>query len=164
MTRPISLIAAALLAGASVFAPATAHEVTAGDLQIIHPSIPAPTAAAKSAAGYMAISNEGSEPDRLLAVEGDFAQKIMLHTTEFGSDGVARMTHLDGIEIPAGDTVVLEPGGMHVMLMGLTAPLTEGAHIPATLVFERAGRVEVEFAIDPAGAAAAEDHSAHANH
>lgn len=156
MKRAI-LFAAALLAGA----PAFAHDVTAGDLQIIHPAIPAPAPAAKSAAGYLAIRNEGAEPDRLLAVEGDFAERIMLHITEVSADGVARMTHLDGIDIPAGETVLLERGGMHVMLMGLTGPLPEGAHVPATLVFERAGRVEVEFAVDPPGAAAAGGHAGH---
>ncbi|AMY68104.1 copper chaperone PCu(A)C [Frigidibacter mobilis] len=158
MKRTLILIAAALLAGTSAFA----HGVTAGDLEIIHPAIPAPSPAAKSAAGYMAISNGGAGPDRLLAVEGDFAQQIMLHTTEFSADGVARMMHLEAIEIPAGETVVLEPGGMHVMLMGLTGPLAEGEHIPATLVFEKAGRVEVEFAVDPAGAEG--DHADHADH
>jgi len=162
MKRALSLLAAALLAGAPLATPAFAHGVTAGDLEIIHPAIPAPSQAAKSAAGYFAISNGGSEPDRLLAVEGEFADKIMLHTTEFSADGVARMMHLDGIDIPAGDTVVLEPGGMHVMLMGLTSPLAEGDHLPATLVFERAGRVEVEFSVDPAAATGeAEDHSGH---
>jgi len=157
MKRALSLLAAALLAGTSAFA----HGITAGDLEIIHPAIPAPSPAAKSAAGYLAISNGGTAPDRLLAVEGAFADKIMLHTTEFSADGVARMMHLEAIEIPAGDTVVLEPGGMHVMLMGLTGPLAEGDHLPATLVFERAGRVEVEFSVDPAAAGEAEDHSGH---
>lgn len=162
MKKAITLIAAALLAAA----PALAHEFTAGDLEIIHPAIPAPNAAARSAAGYLAISNGGTEADRLLAVEGEFAQRIMLHTTEFSAEGVARMTHLDAIDIPAGETVVLEPGGMHVMLMGLTGTLAEGEAVPATLVFERAGRVEVEFAIDPAGSASggasgSEDHSNH---
>jgi len=161
MKRAFSLVAAALLAGSPLATSAFAHGVTAGDLEIIHPAIPAPSPAAKSAAGYLAISNGGTEPDRLLAVEGDFADKIMLHTTEFSADGVARMMHLDAIEIPAGDTVVLEPGGMHVMLMGLTGPLAEGDHLPATLVFERAGRVEVEFSIDAAATGEAEDHSGH---
>ena len=159
MTRTLTLIAAALLAGSPLATSAHAHGTTAGALEIIHPAIPAPSPAAKSAAGYLAISNDGAESDRLLAVEGEFADKIMLHTTEFSADGVARMMHLEAIEIPAGETVVLEPGGMHVMLMGLTAPLAEGGTVPATLVFERAGRVEVEFSVDPAAAAA--DHSGH---
>ncbi|MDT8856040.1 copper chaperone PCu(A)C [Paracoccaceae bacterium Fryx2] len=159
MTRSLSLLAALLLCSAAV-----AHENTVGDLQIIHASIPAPTNSARSAAGYMAISNEGTAADRLIGVEVDFAAQAMLHTTEFGSDGVARMMHLDALEIPADETVMLEPGGHHIMLMGLNRTLEPGAMLPATLIFEQAGRVEMEFMVDPAahgGDHSTMDHSAH---
>ena len=138
-----------LLAALMLTTAAHAHGVKTGDLEIIHPNIPQPPATAKSAAGYMAISNEGDQADRLVGVETGLAQKSMLHTTEHSADGVARMVHLEALEIPAGDTVVLEPGGMHVMLMGLTQTLKEGDMLPATLIFEQAGRVEVEFMVDP---------------
>lgn len=125
-----------------------AHGVTAGDLEIIHPSIPAPPASAKAAGGHMGIRNDGDAPDRLIGVEMDAANHVMLHTTEIGSDGVARMIHLDLIEIPPGETVLLQPGGMHVMMMGLRRALDVGELIPATLVFQNAGRVEVEFIVE----------------
>ncbi len=144
MKALLGLMAALLLSTA-----AAAHGVKSGDLEIIHPNIPQPAATAKSAAGYMAISNEGATADRLIGVESALAQKSMLHTTETSADGVARMIHLESLEIPAGDTVVLEQGGMHVMLMGLTGSVTEGDMVPATLIFERAGRVAVEFMVDP---------------
>ncbi len=147
-----------LLAALMLTTAAHAHGVKTGDLEIIHPNIPQPPASAKSAAGYMAISNEGDHADRLIGVETGLAQKSMLHTTEHGADGVARMMHLEAIEIPAGDTVVLEPDGLHVMLMGLTATVKEGDMVPATLIFEQAGRVEVEFMVDPPGGV---DHSGH---
>ena len=136
---------------------ASAHEVTVGDLQIIHANIPAPTGSAQVAAGYMGISNEGDHPDTLIGVEVGFAAKAMLHTTEFSADGVASMKHVEALEIPAGDTVVLEPGGYHIMLMGLSQPLTEGDMLPATLIFEQGGRVEIEFMVDPADGSV--DHS-----
>lgn len=126
-----------------------AHDLVSGDLHIIHPSIPAPPARAMSAAGYVAIANDGTTPDRLIAVESPAARQTMIHTTEHGADGVARMRHLPALDLAPGETVLLEPGGLHVMFMGLTAPLTEGAMVPVTLVFERAGRVEVEFMVDP---------------
>ena len=138
-----------LMAALMMTTAAAAHGVKTGDLEIIHPNIPQPAASAKSAAGYMAISNEGAAADRLIGVETAAAQKSMIHTTETSADGVARMVHLEALEIPAGDTVVLEPGGMHVMLMGLTQTLKEGDMLPATLIFEQAGRVEVEFMVDP---------------
>ena len=153
MNRILGLVTTLLLGSLSF---AHAHSVTVGEMEIVHPAIPAPPAAARSAAGYLEIVNAGSVGDRLLGVETAIAKQAMLHTTNLGADGVARMVHLDVIDIPANGTVLLEPGGMHIMLMGLTGPLTQGDMIPATLVFERAGRVEVEFSVDaPVGM----DHS-----
>ncbi|MDO9637085.1 MAG: copper chaperone PCu(A)C [Pseudotabrizicola sp.] len=150
-TPVLALCAAFLLAS-----HAQAHGVTAGDLEVIHPHILAPAASAKSAAGYVGIANEGTTADRLIGIEVPSVHHSELHTTEHSADGVARMMHVDAIDIPAGETVLLERGGMHIMLMGLTEPLTEGQMVPATLIFERAGRVEVEFSVDPSDG---DDHS-----
>ncbi len=152
MKRYLATLAVLLLAST-----AYAHEVTVGDLQIIHANIPAPMGSGQVAAGYMGISNEGDHPDTLIGVEVGFAAKAMLHTTEFSADGVASMKHVEALEIPARDTVVLEPGGYHIMLMGLTQPLNVGDMVPATLIFEQGGRVEIEFMVDPADGSV--DHS-----
>ena len=149
---PVLALCTALMLAAS----AQAHGVTAGDLEIIHPNILAPAASAKSAAGYLGIANDGTTADRLIGIEVPSVAHSELHTTEHSADGVARMMHVDAIDIPAGETVLLERGGMHIMLMGLTEPLTEGQMVPATLIFEHAGRVEVEFSVDPS---AGDDHS-----
>ena len=150
MKRTFGLVATLLLCSAPF---AHAQGVTSGDLEIVHPAIPAPPAGARSAAGYLEIVNQGSAPDRLLGVETGGAKRAMLHTTDHADDGVARMVHLDAIEIPADGTVTLAPGGVHIMLMGLTGALSEGALVPATLIFEKAGRVEIEFSVDaPVGA------------
>jgi copper(I)-binding protein len=152
--KPTLGLITALLCG--TFCVAHAHGVTVGTLEIAHPAILTPPAGAKSAAGYLGIVNTGSTADRLLGVETGIAKRAMLHTTEHADDGVARMVHLDAIDIPAGGTVTLAPGGLHIMLMGLTGPVTKGDMVPATLIFETAGRVEVEFSVDaPAGM----DHS-----
>lgn len=150
---PLIALCAALLLAPCV----QAHGVTAGDLEIIHPNIIAPAASAKSAGGYMGIANEGTTDDRLIGIEVPSVQRSELHTTEHSADGVARMMHVEAIDIPAGETVLLERGGMHIMLMGLAGPMTEGQMVPATLIFEQAGRVEVEFSVDPSDGA---DHSA----
>ncbi len=139
-----------------------AHEIEAGDLEIIHPSIPKPPGRGLTAGGYMAITNHGETPDRLIAVETPAAAKAELHISETDANGVATMRPLDGIDIAPGETAVLERGGMHVMLMGLAAPLEEGATVPVTLVFEHAGRVEVEFTVDPPGGTG-EMHMNHGN-
>lgn len=103
-----------------------------------------PTAGAGG--GFMSITNMGETDDTLIAVRADFP-RVELHTTEF-TDDVARMKHVEEITIPAGETVALEPGGYHVMLMGIQGmPLVAGESFPATLVFEHAGEVAVTFDI-----------------
>lgn len=155
MTRILAFAVALFLA-----LPAAAHEIVAGDLQIIHPHIPQPFASAKTAGGYMAIVNSGAESDRLIGIGSDISMKSMVHESRVDADGVGTMAHVDAIEIPPGATVSLEPGGYHIMFMGLTGPLTEGEMHKVTLIFERAGRVEVEFQIDPPAGQDGMDHSA----
>ena len=160
MHRLMTLAAAALLAIPTLAAPTLAHEVMAGDLQIIHPHIPQPAASAKAAGGFMAIVNNGTEPDRLLGVESDIAMKVEVHESKVDANGVGTMTRVEFIEIPPGGTVSLEHGGYHIMFMGLKGKLTEGEMHKGVLVFERAGRVEMEFQIDPPiGQGAPMDHS-----
>lgn len=154
MTRLLALVAALLLAP-----PILAHEVTVGDLTILHPHIPQPAKSAKAAGGFMAIVNNGAEADRLIAIESTLAVRISLHESRVDANGVGSMDHVEGIDIPAGATVSLEHGGHHVMFMGLAAPLAEGEMHKATLVFVKAGRVEIEFQIDPPIGQGDMDHS-----
>lgn len=144
--RLTSIFFALALAASS----ATAHEIQIGDLEIIHPAIPLPPPSAPIAAGYMVIANNGAMPDRLIGVEVPIARSASLHRTEVSADGVARVLPLEAVDIPADDTVLFEQGAMHVMLMGLSAPLHAGDMVPATLIFEQAGRVDIEFMVDPA--------------
>ncbi|NCQ23612.1 MAG: hypothetical protein COW54_02200 [Rhodobacteraceae bacterium CG17_big_fil_post_rev_8_21_14_2_50_63_15] len=140
----------ALLSAFALTGSAFAHGAKKDAIEIIHPHINEPFVGAQTAAGYLAISNEGHHADRLIGVETGAAKSASLHMTEHGSDGVARMKPVPAVEIPAGETVLLEPDGLHVMLMGLTAPLKEGEMVPAVLIFEETGRIEVEFSVDPA--------------
>jgi periplasmic copper chaperone A len=146
----------AVLAACLIAAPALSHSITAGDLEIIHPHIPQPSASAKAAAAYFGITNSGADADRLIGVEVSVAASAMLHLSSVNAEGVASMAHVDFIDLPAGETTLLEPGGYHVMVMGPSRALIEGEMVPGALIFEKAGRVEVEFAIDPPGGA---DHS-----
>jgi periplasmic copper chaperone A len=148
-----------LAAAVFLAAPALAHDLTVGDLQIIHPHIPQPAKSAKAAGGYMAIVNNGTEPDRLIAVESDIAAKVDLHESKVDASGIGTMPHIEALEIPPGETVSLEHGGYHIMFMGLSAPLTEGEMIKGTLVFEKAGRIDIEFQIDPPTGQGEMDHS-----
>lgn len=154
------LMVAATAALLSLSTASFAHEYTIGDLVIDHPMAFNTAATAKSGGGYLTITNTGESADRLVGVRADFP-KVELHTTE-EKDGVARMMHVEGIDVPPGETVLLQPGGFHVMFMGLGGdPFEVGEKIPATLIFEKAGEVEVMFSIEERGAADKVDHSDH---
>jgi copper(I)-binding protein len=103
---------------------------------------------AQTAGGFVTITNNGSTADRLVAVQAAFP-RVEIHTTQMDGD-IARMIHLqEGVVIPAGETVTLQPGGMHVMFMGLGGdPFEIGEEVPATLVFENAGALAVMFNVE----------------
>lgn len=143
---------------------AQAHELTHGALEVIHPNIPQPPKLAKAAAGYMAVTNNGETAERLLSIETKAAKSAQIHTIESGADGIARMVHVPVLDLPAGETILFEQGALHVMLMGLEQPLTEGDMVPVTLVFEHAGPVEVEFMVDPPLGDGDGAHAGHAGH
>lgn len=129
--------------------PLAAHDFKTETLRIDHPAIPAPLPTAQSAAGYMIIANDGDAPERLLEIRTDFARISTLHETVTSEGGIARMRPVIDLVILPGEEVALEQGGMHVMFMGLAHSVEEGDLIPATLIFQNAGEVAVEFMIDP---------------
>lgn len=140
----------ALIAAAILPLPAAAHDYTAGEIRIGHPWTRAAGANANGA-GFMTLSNTGSQPDRLLSAASPIARVVELHT-HVREGEVMRMRPVRDIPVPAGQTVELRPGGLHIMLIGLNAPLQQGGRVPLTLRFERAGEVQVELAVEAAGA------------
>lgn len=104
------------------------------------------------AAFYFTVTNNGDEADTLLSIETDMANVVEVHDVEM-KDGVMSMFPLeDGLEIPAGESVSLEPGGYHVMMIDITESLIDGGEFTATLTFENAGEVEITvpiFALEP---------------
>ncbi len=125
-----------------------AHEYKIGHLVVDHPMAFETAQTAQTAGGFLTVTNTGAEDDRLVAVEADFP-RVEIHTTQMDGD-VARMMRLEnGVVVPAGDTIMLQPGGHHVMFMGLGGdPFEVGEKVPATLVFENAGRLEVMFDVE----------------
>ena len=159
-------IALSAALAALIALPAAAHEYTAGSLSVGHPMAFETPATASNGGGYLTITNSGDDADRLLRIEAEGFDEVSLHETSTDDMGVARMRHVEGIELPAGETVTLAPGGLHVMFMGLGGdPFEEGEKIPATLVFEKAGALDVTFNVESRrGHDAKADHSGHAHH
>jgi periplasmic copper chaperone A len=152
------LFFAAILAIAPL--TARAHDgvhVTAAYARVASP-------AAQTGAVFMTIDNHAAADDRLIAVASDVAEKVELHTHAMTAEGVMQMLQVtEGFPIPANASHVLDRGGDHVMLIGLTQPLAQGDIFSLTLTFERAGKVVVIVPVNNEGPLDAEpDHSGHA--
>lgn len=141
----------ALLALLLIASPALAHDYKLGALEIGHPWARATPPTAPTGGGYLSIKNTGTEPDRLLSASSPAAGTVQVHDMKM-EGSVMRMREHGPLEIKPGETVTLAPGGMHLMMMGLKAPLKQGETVPLTLVFERAGKIDVELSVVAMGA------------
>ena len=131
--------------------PALGHEYKAGALTIEHPWSRATPPGAKVAAGYFVVSNSGTAPDRLVSATAEVSDKVEIHQSLM-QEGVATMRPVPGgVEVPAGGSVAFKPDSFHLMMTRLKHPLKQKDHVPGALVFEKAGRVAVEFAVEAAG-------------
>ena len=125
---------------------------TVGSISVENAWSRAVPSGSKVAVGYLAIRNDGDEPDRLLSASASFAGATEIHQTRM-ADGMMRMRPVrDGVPVPAKGTVTLEPNSYHLMFMQLTQPLKEGDTLTVKLTFERAGSVEVAFQVLGLGA------------
>ncbi|HEY3620959.1 MAG TPA: copper chaperone PCu(A)C [Roseiarcus sp.] len=148
MKHPVFPLALALALSA---APTLAQEFKAGDIVVEKPWARATPKGADVGSGYLTIQNNGAAPDRLIGGTADFAT-VEVHQMK-SENGVSEMRELkDGLNIPARGLVGLSPGGYHLMFTHLTHPLTKGESVKATLNFEHAGPVEVEFSVMGIGA------------
>ena len=150
--KPHRLCVALLLCGASVFA----HEYQAGGLTIGHPYARPTAPSQPTGGGYLKLVNKGPA-DRLLSASAPIASGVEMHSMGMEGD-VMRMREVDAIDVPAGKTVELKPGGLHLMFVGLKAPLAAGQRFPLKLKFEKAGEVAVDVVVDAGGGGEAMVH------
>ncbi|MGN6306202.1 MAG: copper chaperone PCu(A)C [Mesorhizobium sp.] len=151
----------ALAAFVAIAGPASAHDFKAGQIEINHPwSRPTPPSA-PVAGGYMKLINSGTETDRLVEVTSPIAERTEIHRSVV-KDGVASMRPVEGLAVEPGATVDFEAEKLHVMFIKPNHQLKDGEKFPATLVFEKAGSVDVEFMVQMRPSKPAlEDHSGH---
>lgn len=155
LTRTAALLALSLAIGAS---DARAEDYSIGTLQIGNPWTRATPKGSTVAGGYMKITNKGSAPDRLVGGSAAVAGRFEVHSMVM-EQGVAKMRPVEGgLEIKPGETVELKPGSLHVMLMGLKQPLEKGQKVKGTLEFEKAGKVDIEYAVEALGVSAPAKH------
>jgi periplasmic copper chaperone A len=168
MTRIAILFACAISLAAGA---ASAEDYTIGAIRIANPWIRATPKGADVAGAYMAISNQGTTSDRLIGGSTPVAGRFEFHRMSM-EQGVMKMRPVDGaLEIKAGQTVEFKPGSFHVMLMGLKQPLEKDQRVKATLEFEKAGKIDIEYSVAAMGAPSAPaapkgkmDHGAHKGH
>lgn len=136
---------------------AQAHEYQAGQIQIDHPWSREMPPSAPNAAAFFALHNNGDTADRLIAASSPLAQNVELHE-HLHQDGLMKMQQVQGVDVPAGAEVKLQPMGYHVMLFGVKQQLKDGERFPLTLRFEKAGDVQVEVAVQKDAPAAEHAH------
>ena len=133
-----------------------------GELRIDDPWARATPPGTTVSGGFLTVRNLGGRDDRLVAVRSSASREVQIHEVR-SDDGMMRMRELaDGLAIPAGASVSLQPGGYHLMFIQPQRPFVGGDVVLATLVFEHAGEVEVSFQVRGEGARdAAGDHAHH---
>jgi copper(I)-binding protein len=145
-------LACAAFAASLAAAPARAEDVKAGDLVISQAWARATPKGAKVGGGYVTIENKGSAPDRLTGASSDVAGSVQVHEMSM-QNGIMKMRPVEnGLAIAPGKTVKFGPGGYHLMMMDLKAPLKQGQKIPVTLDFEKAGKATVSLQVEGVGA------------
>lgn len=163
-SQPRSRVTGALLAAVLTFLSAAtmdgaaAHDYQLGALKIVHPWTRATPGGARVAGGFMKITNTGKVPDKLIGGTLVAAGSVEIHETRMDGD-VMRMRRLEqGLVIAPGQTVELRPGSYHIMFMQLTGSFKEGERVGGTLVFEKAGTINVDFKIEAIGTKGGGNH------
>lgn len=136
------------------------HAAAHGPIEIDGPWA-RPAQAGGTGAGYLKITNNGTDTDELVGASSDAAERVELHETSIDDKGVASMHKLELVELKSGQSIELKPAGMHLMLIGLKAPLQSGGAIKVKLDFKRAGPVEIEFPVKPSADADGGGHEHH---
>lgn len=153
--QPITRLALASLA----FATAAVCAQPAATIQV-EQAWARPTVAGQLAGGgFVTLRNTGSKADKLIGGSTPAAKRLELHSMKLAGD-VMQMEEVGSVDLPAGQTVALKPGGLHIMLMGLQSPLKIGSSIPVTLKFEKAGEITVDMRVqvNPSAAAPQQKH------
>ena len=141
--RTPALARAMILAAMTLFHAAVhAQEFTSGSVKIVAPWSRELPPNAPNGAAYFRVENSGGEPDRIVSAHTDIAEAVEIHTHEM-DDGMMKMRRVESVVVPAGGGARFKPHGLHLMLFGLKEPLADGMSYGLTVVFEKAGEVDV---------------------
>ena len=144
-------------------APAAAEMAEVGDISIRDAWVRASIGSAPNSAAYMVIETSGDQPDQLVGASSPAADQVQMHAHVMDGD-IARMRPVEAIEVAPGEPTLLQPGGLHLMLVGLQQRLTAGESMPVTLRFADAGEVTLEIPILPVTAQGPMHHGPSSTH
>jgi len=131
--------------------PKAAPAAMRGSIEIYRPWARRSLEAPERAGGFFVLTNTGPEPDRLAAATSPAAEKIEIHAIKVTGGDIGMRPRDDGLGLPAGVTLTLQPRGYHLLLLGLRTAPTPGARLPVTLLLEKAGNVDVELLVEAPG-------------
>ena len=131
--------------------PPSVPAATLGSIEIHRPWARPSSETPRQAGGFCVLTNKGAEPDRLVAASSPAAEKVEIHAIKVVGPDIKMCPRDNGLAVPAGATLTLQPRGSHLLVVGLSAPLVPGAHLPVTLTFEKAGRIDLEFLVEAPG-------------
>ena len=154
IAQSLMILSAMICLPAGIASAASSGHIKTGILEI-RATVPGMTATG----GYLAIANKSDADDRLIAVSADFAEKVEIHRM-INDDGVMKMRPVaGGVVVGAGDIILLQPGGLHLMFMGMTAPLNPGDMHHVTLDFASGAMKRVQAMVKkPADISVGADH------
>jgi len=133
----VAVVASACTSSAAALTPSP------GGFISVYAAWARPADAAAESAAYLTITNGQLKDDVLAGASTPVAASATVHQTSTDDSGMTGMERTESVTIRAGQTVVFEPGGYHVMLAGLKQALTAGSTFPLTLTFEQTGPVTV---------------------
>ena len=142
---------AGVLLVVSIGAYAWAQSPDARSISVEQPWARATPAGARTGAAYLTLTNNAISTERLMGATTPVAETVQFHKVT-GKDGIVRMRELRSIDIASGDKLMLKPGNIHIMMVGLKQPLRQGQMFPLTLEFEKAGTIEVVVSVAGVGA------------
>jgi copper(I)-binding protein len=149
-------VAVALLA---LSAAVSGHEFKIGGISIGHPYARPTGPSQSTGGGYLTLTSKGT-PDRLVSASATISESVQLHSMRLEGD-VMRMREIGSVEMPADTRVEMKPGGLHLMFVGLKAPLKVGQSFPLKLKFEKAGEVTVDVKVDAMASSEMRHEKAH---
>ena len=142
------LVLAAVLAGCGGSAASASPESSTASVPTVTGAwVRPPLGPDRPAGGYLTITGAPGSADALVSARSEVAASVEIHETTADASGMAAMHPIQRLDIPAGGTVRLEPGGYHLMLMGVSVPLVVGETVEITLTFETAGEVTIQAQI-----------------